>query len=667
MEALQKDLYGSYVAEVAGCEEKMQSANMSCDRCIDSSEGVAIKFCCDCSMFLCSWCTKDHTRLRVTHKHELVDVGEKKEGQQDKSLLNTIARKVMNCQLHSDEELKFYCTSCSLLICRDCVLVSHSDHSYDRIEATAEKEKSDLLVVIDESDDATTKLENAMAKGEKVIQNIKTKQQSVDEEIRECFKNLVETLHCREESLLARSSEVGLTKVTALMLQIEELKKNFNEISRVRGYIKEAVHTYTPAEMLSAKKAMTIKLASLIKQFNACSLNPCRNDMVCVKFDTASIDEEIKKFGIVTGGCNAATSTASLYIPQAIEGKVKTVSIITRDTQGKPFLHGGDDVKVKLGLISNNEFDVKGIVEDNENGTYEVSVTPQTTGEHQLDITIGNEHIQSSPFIISVREERPYTSQTCLKSYQVSSPWDVAFSKEKGEIFVASYSDHSIHCIPVVDQEGKVPRRIGTSGTSKLQFSNPTGIAIHGEMVYVVEYRNHRVQKFTISGESISIFGSEGSGDGQLDHPRGICIDPYGKIYVSECGNNRISVFNADESFDRHITVNLSNPWGLAFDSSGNLYVANHNSHNIAIFDPKGEAKGNPYEHENIKNPAGMAIDPEGYMYINTYSSGNMFVLDPQFQIINTISGFQQTTGIVLDDDGYCYVCDYSNGKVKKY
>ncbi len=350
IETLQKDLYGSYVAEVAECEEKVQNqSEINCDRCIVSSESVAVKFCCNCCKFLCSWCTKDHTRRSKTHKHELVDMGEKKGGEQEKSLLNSIPRKVINCQVHCDEVLKFYCTTCSCLICRDCIILSHSGHSYDRVEAASEKEKGDLLALAEEADCVVKKLQDAVGKGEKSIQNIKTRQQSVDDEIKESFKILQEELHRREESLLAKSSEVGLTKITALTLQLEGIKGIYDEITRVNGCVKEAVGSYTPAEILSAKKPMTAKLQSLIEQFSACSLVPCKSGTIYTNVGSISVFKgEIEKFGVVTEGCCATASTASLYIPQAIKAQVKTVLITTRDGQGKPFLHGGEVGKGKL-------------------------------------------------------------------------------------------------------------------------------------------------------------------------------------------------------------------------------------------------------------------------------------------------------------------------------
>ena len=668
IEALPVDLHGNYVAEVAEYEEKVKNqSGVNCDRCIVSSESVAVKFCCNCCKFLCNWCTQDHTRRQKTHKHELIEVGEKKQGESEKSLLNSIPRKAVNCQLHSDEVLKFYCTTCSCLICRDCMALSHAGHSYDRIEVISKREKGELLLVIENADGATSKLEDAMANGEKVIQNIKTKRQLVDDKIKECFQDLHKALNQREESLLAKNSEIELKKTTALKLQGEDMKKMYCEITRVVGLIKEAVDSYAPAEMLAVKKTMETKLKALIEQFNNCSLDSCKNEYLSTSFNTSVTKEEIQKFGEVNEGCSAANSTVSLYKPQAINGKEKTVLVTTRDEQGQPFLHGGDMVKATLEVVGSNDYNVEGKVKDNENGTYEIFITPRTIGEHQLNITIGNERIKQSPFIISVQKQRPYTSLSCIQYINASSsPWDVAFSDD-GEMFVAVYG---YHCVEVMNKQGTLLRTIGNNGTSgagNLQFSSPSAIAIRGNVVYVTEDNNHRVQKFTTSGEYISTFGSSGSGQGQLSNPRGICIDPEGKVYVSEYSNNRISVFGADGSFDHHITGNLSNPWGITFDPSGNLHVANYSTLNVAMFSPEGKFI-NVYGGNDLSYyPSGIAIDPEGFIFVTEYSSMNFTVFDSKHQYFTGITGLSNPVGITMDEDGNIYVCDSSNCQINKY
>ena len=670
MEALPKDLRSSFMAEVAEYEEMVSGkSNVSCDRCGNSDESMAFKFCCNCCECLCSWCTKDHTRCLKTRKHELIEVGEKKKSQDEKSLLNSIPHKPLNCQLHSDEVLKFYCRTCSLLICRDCMALAHSGHSYDRIEAIANNEKKLLLPVVEEAESAASMLENAMAKGEKVIQNVQVKQKSVDDEINKCFKNLQEALCNRKQALLARSSEIGLGKITALKLQGEEMKKLYNEIIRVCGKIREASEIYKPAEMLSAKGPLMKKLGVLMKQYSACSLDPCKTEFISTKFESLILRQEMERFGIVTGGSYAGNSTVSLYMPQAIKGKLKEVIVTTRDENGKPYGRGGETVKVKLQLIGSESNLIQGDVQDKKDGTYAVLFTPQSVGEHELCITVENMHIKSSPFVISIREPRTYTSLSCQQYYYPSSsPWDVAFG-DNGEMFVVNYG---YHCIQVMNAQGNVARTIGPTngsyGTGHLQFSGPSGIAIRGDVIYVAETNNHRIQKFTVSAEYITTFGSNGSGNGQLYHPRGICVDFEGKVYVSEYSNSRVSVFGTDETFDHFITGNMSNPWGIAFDPVGNLHVANHSLNNVAVFTPEGKHVRN-YGSGYLQQPCGIAIDPEGYVFVSEYrsTSSRLQIFDPQYNFMTTLTGFNYPVGVSLDKDGYVYVSDSYNKRVTKY
>ena len=44
-------------------------------------------------------------------------------------------------------------------------------------------------------------------------------------------------------------------------------------------------------------------------------------------------------------------------------------------------------------------------------------------------------------------------------------------------------------------------------------------------VVYVTDYDNHRIQKFTSSGEFIAKWGSYGSGDGQFLTSYGVAVD----------------------------------------------------------------------------------------------------------------------------------------------
>ena len=675
VDSLPRDLRKDHEAVVAQYENKLQGEEeVNCDRCIETSNGPAVSFCVNCCDFLCKVCSKDHKTWRKTLSHELQPVGSsaKSDAKSAKPLLKTVPEMPLNCQQHSDEALKFYCETCSMLICRDCIILEHSGHSYNRIEKVAEKEKADLVSILGKTEGAKTKLDDAMAKGGKVKQQIQAKQKTVEDGIESAFKALNEALQKRKQALLAKAAEIGLGKQTALTMQGEEFKTLRDEIAETCEMITAATQVYTPAEMLSAKKVMASKLQELVKQYEEVSLEPCRSDVIPSMLETSELVEKITSFGIVVGGSYPGGAKTDLHIPRAIISKYKKITITACDIQGKPYLHGGERVEVTLSLMGSSDPPVKGNVADKKNGTYVATVTPKTCGEHELSITIEGQPVKGSPFVLYVRQQRDYSSLSGSQGTFGTSnhPFDVAMD-DNGDVYVA---DYNYHCVYVFNQQGTRIRTIGTEGSygnGDGQFYNPAGIAIRGDVLYIAD--QNCVQKISTSGNFISKFGSSGSGDGQLNSPRGICLDIEGRVFVSEYSNNRVSVFEADGTFAYHITGNMSNPWGLTFDPSGNLHVVNYSSYNVAIFSPVG--KYITQYSSQVTHPASIAIDEDGYSFITEYYNTNNSYHYSRFSILNPdnhtlvrhVQNFRHASGITIDKEGFIYVCDASNNRVCKY
>jgi len=84
-------------------------------------------------------------------------------------------------------------------------------------------------------------------------------------------------------------------------------------------------------------------------------------------------------------------------------------------------------------------------------------------------------------------------------------------------------------------------------GSSDGQLSKPESVVIDSkDNVYVADFGNHRIQKFTKDGNFILKWGSKGTGDGEFNGPAGLSIDRNDKIYVTDKNNNRIQVFAAN-------------------------------------------------------------------------------------------------------------------------
>ena len=78
----------------------------------------------------------------------------------------------------------------------------------------------------------------------------------------------------------------------------------------------------------------------------------------------------------------------------------------------------------------------------------------------------------------------------------------------------------------------------------------PWGITLDSDgNVYVADWSNDRVQKFTPDGQPLGVIGESGDGDGQLNRPSDMAVDGDGNVYVTDWGNERVQVFGPDGGF----------------------------------------------------------------------------------------------------------------------
>ncbi len=89
----------------------------------------------------------------------------------------------------------------------------------------------------------------------------------------------------------------------------------------------------------------------------------------------------------------------------------------------------------------------------------------------------------------------------------------------------------------------------GISGSGNGQFSNPEGIAVSSNAVYVADSGTDRVQAFDAEGALLGGWGGSGSANGEFNHPTGVGVDPDGNVFVSDRDNDRLQKFNPSGVF----------------------------------------------------------------------------------------------------------------------
>ena len=252
-----------------------------------------------------------------------------------------------------------------------------------------------------------------------------------------------------------------------------------------------------------------------------------------------------------------------------------------------------------------------------------------TNNEEQLVVV---ERYRNCISIINSQGKRIKSFRNCHCVFFL--PCGVAVS-HTGDILVCSeWRDH----ISVFSRDCKALRCFGTRGHDPLQFSGPRGIAVHPQSnkiyiaesincrvqilnadltfyktfgsrlgfcgaklicplgisfdsagnVYVVDsetcHDRYSVQVFTAEGKYIRQFGNKGSGEGELNKPKGIAIDLNDIVYVSDSSNNRISVFTCGGQFLRSFGSQgdkpgqFRDPTGIVV-INGAIYVSDYFGH----------------------------------------------------------------------------------------
>ena len=666
---LPQNLHLGFEVEVAGYMSKIVSnSEVCCDLCTDGSRGPAVVFCCTCYQFLCQLCHDHHKRHRQLSKHNMVGLDQ--EGA--KQLQTTMKPRdhYSSQPNHEDNKLNLYCETCKCLIYtyKDFIPIAHKDHSITELSTVAIMHRRNIEEALADTDGIVTMVTGAIDGNHEMIKQVEISKRNALLAINQAFEILQQTLEDRKKTLLSEVEAISLSKTTALTLQKEQLEKIVEDIGHYTEVASHILQTHTDHEVVALGGLIPTELQATLKKVQTMSLTPNHHSHMSLSVQTDDLVKELSRFGRVSELSPSPSSSTWTSTSVAKVGTRFHVKVEIKTSEGEGYPHGGVQVKGEMRSKAQNGAVVYGEVEDHRDGTYTITLTPQTAGPHQLVITMDGQHVQNSPHDLEVRSPRDY--HTLSNAHQVitcsSGPYSVAIH-DNGDIYVVS----SASCIYVFDETGQLKHTIGSTGGGDGQFILPIGISIKGDVMYVADYGNHRVQKLTSRGGFLHKFGQQGSGQGQFTYPRALIADSNNRLIVSDYGNHRIQIFNEGGGWLLTIDGKGSGnhcfqyPWGLDLDPQGNIHVAAHNSNTIKVFTMEGVYVRT---YGDLKQPIGIAIDGEGCSIVSEYGSNCISIFDPQGSKIHTLGNLRQPYGTALDPkDGSVYVANYGAKTVVKY
>ncbi|XP_019856250.1 PREDICTED: tripartite motif-containing protein 2-like [Amphimedon queenslandica] len=590
---LPKNLWLAHQVEIATYEDKLGSGShdVPCDRCVKQANGFSIVFCSECCLFLCRSCSDDHKWCKDTVKHDLIDVG--RALKRSKSNPTAAAKapivlqsKPVKCSKHSGENYKFYCQSCDVLICQECMVHEHKGHENIYLEQMASQCRSELQEWLDKCNYALTDLDIAIGNVEEMHELLQERKKEVENEIDTNCEMLHKALEERRRVLREKCKDISEGKADVLQSQMEAFQRIRQVTEHTIIESSNAITNQSSAEVVSTKRVILEQMKQAFNQFQQMSLSLSSDDVITTAFNVTCVTERISQFGSFTDLCIPQKSGVQhgLAIPYAVVGKKRQIRIVMRDDCGLPMK---SLVPFQVSLVGKGEQESitqKVDVTQCQDGSTELSFTPITSGYFQLFVSIRSEGISGSPFSLHFREERNYCYME--KSPQIFSVGQHTYGvavHHSGDVFA---SNSVSGCIQVFNKDGTEKDKFGKQGSGNGQLSKPWGLALDRDVLYVVDRGNRRIVLFSaINGEYLGQFGAA-----DLTDPMSICLDNCGHAFVTDGPKQAIQVFSTEGVYKYTIQCNTY-PYDVAIDNTGYIHVAYYNNTSVQLFSSEGGRK----------------------------------------------------------------------------
>lgn len=203
----------------------------------------------------------------------------------------------------------------------------------------------------------------------------------------------------------------------------------------------------------------------------------------------------------------------------------------------------------------------------------------------------------------------------------------VSYDPASADLFIANHNFHSVyqidpHALQVLPVEYQ-PENTEYNPVDYFSTPMPSGVAVLGSFLYVVEERHNRVVRYDTASpttdsqivlgcKTLTTFCAPGQDTDLLLDPTDIVASPVGpqhELFVADTGNHRVvrvvvvsSSGNPAHSYSDIVVETsivagltgvpgcmpeqLRDPLGLAIDSDGYLYVADSGNHRVQKFAP---------------------------------------------------------------------------------
>ena len=640
-----------------------QSGERLCGSCDDNNKAEA--YCQDCIYPLCSECVASHKRLKPFKSHTLVSLDTAK------PLLPPIS-----CPLHPKECFKYYCLTCSRLICADCI-IEHTRHRFVLIDEAASIEMKYLRDSMSKVEDSIPSVNNPIKEISSIVKVVREDKVKSQEQLDRTFEEISTAIKNCYDQLSKELEDIAIAKTTQLEMQKEDLEKITANLELALSMGNDVCTTYSKIEALSVKQSVVHALKNVLDQINPTSFHP-----VCTGGPVISVNHflSVENFVLSIAKIRSMSQYPPLCSlvdvdPKVVIGVARNCNCLlilqTRNSRGEDLEEGGATVKATIKNTSAGKyFNCK--VNDLQNGKYEILFTSAPSFFRSCDdigelhITVDDTAIQDSPYNIKfINYNRAISPSETFAIDDAPEYLDSAgnllyITTNQGDILVYENDtgNFDLKLTKIISKSGGISRHL-------------RGIAIDQVIGVMFFAGANKVIKADLNGNVIATVGGKGTDQLEFKFSTGVCLTKEGLLLIGDCANTRVQVLNSDMSFNQFIECRTQ-VWGVAVDPGDNIHVGTTDC--VEVFDINGDEiteyglkflyKAGDIQFPNFQQPSDCK-----YSFVTECRSiGEIFFFNWKTNtVLQRITTGSHPLGLRIDQSGDMTVCCYKDKEIQMF
>ena len=578
---------------------------------------------------------------------------------------------VQGCPGHNSQPINYFCVTCGLSICRECILVDHAamnGHSVINIS----KEDATCLEDLNVSRESLAMNKRNLQLLESEITLLNVARDTTINKLETFIKLMHEKVEKRRSDLMQNITDKFNAQQNALLTEQKQIKKNIEILNKDISKAK----IITTSGDLSKLKPVIESLKKTDEETRSNSSN--------VDFGKNYIDLDANKGLHELNKCLCALGQIYTkgFLPSMVAFKdIKAIASQKATLTVEVYNHQGDKLPVSSESLSVKVMDPVDreihatLCKSGSDNT--VTFTPQMSGLHEISVTFLGQKLLAEQTHISVS-----SNNLVLKFGQHGSghgtfnyPWSIAIDTD--------------NCLYVTDAANQVIQKFTEDGKFLSQFSlavrhkkyTTCGIALDCDkgLIYCPEillcnnvlHQGNNLLVFNREGEFQRAFPSSQHHEGTC--PLFIAMDNAKHLFISDSHKSDLTKVDTEGKFVRRFG-DLKKPGYIAVDEANNIIVSDEEDNCIYIFTTFGKLKhkfgASGTGTGELLRPRGVATDGENILVTEEGNNRiQVFRYDGTFvsMIESSEDPLKQPCGPAVTQDGHVYVCDRGNHCIKKY